>query len=545
MMQRLLASIGIAGLTIVSVSAHAQPAPPLQPTIEAQSSLNAVQRDIAVAELLNELRIAGRRAATLFRDVRVIDPATGSAQAGQSVVVIDSRIAWTGPAGSEPKVAGIKVVNGLGRYLAPGLVDMHIHAGSQAGWLLNLLLGVTAVRDMAGMPWMLRTRDSINAGLMLAPTLYVAGPLINGYPLEGYAVVPGNSADARRLVRQQAACGYDFIKIHNVVSEPIFDAIMDQASAIGMDVVGHVPHNFKVRHAADRGMRTMEHLKGFLDDRTLSTGDTDYAVVTGRSSLWITPTLYTGLQYHRAAEGRAILAKPEMRYVPFDRRMAWQAGLRQPPPTDHAVQLRSQELRRGFVAALRQAGARFLAGSDADGYTYNVMGFALLDELDLLITAGLSPGDAYRAATIEPAAAMRQDREFGRVQKGMRADLILLDANPLVDLATLRRSHGLMVRGIWLTREMRSSALERLAAIQGRRDADVEFTKEAVELAVVSAESLSENGYILDAIQLRDLGEMVRRAGWDHLAVRIARVMAVPTSGPCAESRPNSGLPAP
>jgi hypothetical protein len=195
-------------------------------------------------------------------------------------------------------------------------------AAAADGWLLDLAAGVTSVRDMAGFPWMLAARDMINSRRMLAPAYSVAGPLINGFGMEGYSVVPANSADARRIVRQEAACGYDFIKVHNIVPGPIFDAVNEQAKALGMDVVGHVPHHVTVRRAVEAGMRTMEHLKGFIDDATLKAGETDFAAAVGKE-VWNTPTLYAGRGYAHGDEARKLLRAPEMRYTPLRKREKW------------------------------------------------------------------------------------------------------------------------------------------------------------------------------------------------------------------------------
>src|SRR5262249_10323577 len=147
------------------------------------------------------------------------------------------------------KVSGATVIDCGGKFLSPGLVDMHIHSGAASGWLLNLANGITAVREMDGFPWLLQARDNIHAGRMMGPVMYVAGTILNAVPLDGSAVVPANSEDARRIVRQQAACGYDFIKVHNIMPQPMMDAIAEQAHALGIDVIGHVPHDMTVDYA--------------------------------------------------------------------------------------------------------------------------------------------------------------------------------------------------------------------------------------------------------------------------------------------------------
>ena len=164
----------------------------------------------------------------MFKDVRIVDPVAGAVVPSRSIVVEDGRIVRVGDArDGSPETSDTTIIDGHGRYLSPGLTDTHVHSSSAASWLLDLSNGITGVRDMAGFPWMLKARENVSAGRMLAPSLAVAGPLINAFPVEGYAVVIMSPLEARRTVRQQAACGYDFIKVCNVLSLPVFDAVAE------------------------------------------------------------------------------------------------------------------------------------------------------------------------------------------------------------------------------------------------------------------------------------------------------------------------------
>jgi len=501
-------------------------------------ALHVVQQDVAAAGILRELKAAAPQGLVVFRNVQLVDPLDASVVPRQSVIVRAPRIVWVGDTASEPRLPEATVVDGGGRYLVPGLNDMHVHASSAAGWLLQLGNGVTAVRDMAGSPWMLKARAAIEAGRMLAPSLRVAGPLFNAQPLEGYAVVPADSLAARRLVRQQAACGYDFIKVHNVLPEPVFDAVAEQARALGMDLVGHVPHDIPVRHAVQAGMRTLEHLKGYLDDRTLAPGETDYAPVAQGAAVWNTPTLQVGQQFATGDEARRLLAAPGMRYVPLRTRARWEASLREPIDDGLRRGQASVAYVKQIVGALHAARARVLAGTDADGYRFQVMGFALLDELALLEQAGLSPAEALRAATTAPAEAMRLEREVGRIRRGMRADLVLLESNPLEGTVAFRRNLGVVAHGWWLERARLDAAFERLAAIADEPDDDVRVDLAAVDEVATEAEALARDGFVFDAGALGELAGVLRGRGWNDRAHRIAALADLPTQGPCVDVRP-------
>jgi len=502
-----------------------------------QIALHKVQQDIAIAGILQALQHDAPRGPVILRNVRVVDPIQETITPNESLVIEGSRISWVGDKAKEPKITA-KVIDGADHYVSPGLNDMHVHTSTADGWLLDLANGVTAVRDMAGFPWMLKARDSINAGRMLAPSLSVAGPLINDYGLFGYAVVPANSLDARRHVRLEAACGYDFIKLWNIVPRPIFDAVAQQARLDGMDLIGHVPHDISVRYAAQSGMRTMEHLKGFLDDSTLRLGDTDYGAVIDTPAVWNTPTLYANRAFARGDEAKAYLASSESQYVPLRVRRKWLASQAGEESAANRQAREAEPILISIVKKLVSLRAKFLAGTDADNYPFQVMGFGLVDELGLLQSAGLTPGEALRAATTEPAIAMREAEECGQIAQGMRADLVLLDENPLKGASVFKVNRGVMVRGVWLEESSLKSALAKLAAIFAEPDNDVVLNEETARSTLSQAGELSKDGFVLDARQYAQLAKLLREAGYATTAEGFDSLADIPRTGPCAESRP-------
>ncbi|HSP07736.1 MAG TPA: amidohydrolase family protein, partial [Acidobacteriota bacterium] len=455
-----------------------------------------------------------------------------------------NRIVWVGDTGNAPAPPNTTVVDGAGKYLSPGLVDMHIHSSTADGWLLNLANGVTTVRDMDGYPWLLQVRDHVNAGRMLAPVLYVAGTIINAVPLQGYAVVPANSEDARRIVRQQAACGYDFIKIHNMLPEPIFDAIADQARRLGMDLIGHVPHDITLDHALHAGgMRTTEHLKGFIIDKTLQVSDEDFGKALQGTETWLTPTLYTRLGYDRADAARGVLNGAAAKYVPIRKRDQWTDLLQAPAASPERVQndrngalLRDSQNK--VMKMLLPLHPHWLAGTDAAGYPFNIMGYALLDELQLLQDAGLSPAETVRAATTEPARAMRQPAEFGSIQRQMRADLVLLDSNPLESPSAYRMNQGVMAHGVWLARERIDAAMQKLAAIDSEPDSAVVISRVKSTDLLARAKSLSNRGYVFEPEAWIVAAAAVRTSGFADIADQLEKLADIPTDGPCALATP-------
>lgn len=521
---RLLVLAFVATILVSPLRAAAQ-------EISGGMALEILNEELAIADIMRTLEASAPDGPVAVVDVRIVDPEDQRVSASKSVIVdrgARGRIVWIGETKDMPSLEDLTIVDGGGRFLAPGLVDMHVHVGSMSDWLLNLANGVTAIREMDGFPWMLSARQSIGAGRMLGPALYVAGTIINAYPMWGYAAVPANSADARRIVREQAACGYDFIKTHNLLPQPMFDAVVDQAHALGMDVVGHVPHEIELGLAL-HAMRTTEHLKGFLHDETLLPNDADFKRALKGAETWITPTLYIRYDKFRGEKAQAILDSPAARYVPARRRAEWRAliedGLGE---ADAMLAERHEATQDEVMRRLLPLKPRWLAGTDAAGYAFNIMGFALIEELGLLRAHGLSPADALKAATSEPAHAMRQDREFGRIAEGMRADFVLLDANPLEDASAYAANAGVMTRGRWLSRDAIDEALSTLAEVYGD-DAAAASPSDIVE----RTEAIAEAGYVFAPYVLEGAADALGAAGKRAEAARLRALVVSPSGPPC------------
>jgi hypothetical protein len=182
----------------------------------------------------------------------------------------------------------------------------------------------------------------------------------------------------------------------------------------------------------------------------------------------------------------------------------------------------------------------WLAGTDADGYSFNVMGYALIEELQLLRSAGLTPGEVLRAATLEPARAMRQPEEFGLIKPHMRADLVLLPGNPMkIGADAFRTNAGVMAHGYWLDRAKLNSAMEGLSAIFDELDANAKITPDAGSLLLLHIKDLMDNGFVFDSMELVRVGAAFRRSGVPELARQFELLADVPTNGPCAGFLPS------
>lgn len=402
---------------------------------------------------------------------------------------------------------------------------MHVHTQSLAEQVLRLAVGETSIRDMDGSPWMLELRRAIGSRRLLAPTQYLAGTIITPSPLGGYSVVVNTKDEARATVRKEAACGYDFIKVHNILQQPLFDAVANEAQLAGMDLVGHIPHDISIDHALHIGhMRTVEHLKGFLTDQTLTVSSEDYAKAVAGVQYWQPPTLYTYLNYLHGGAARAELARPEMQYISAARRASWLAYANTASPRDDH---------------LRDLLTRWLAGSDAAQYHYNIAGYALLGELRLMRQFGIPPAAVLRAATSEPATAMRRD-DFGQVRHGLRADLVLLDSDPTQDLDAYYHNQGVVVRGRWLDRTALDAALARLAQIEAEPDRGFAVSDASLRSLLREVSRLAADHIALDQRHLAPAVAGLRRLGRLDAAAKLEAIGTAPALGACAEITPGS-----
>ena len=348
------------------------------------------------------------------------------------------------------------VIDGTGRWLMPGLVDMHVHTWGASELTLFVANGVTTVRNMFGAPLHLTWRREIAAGERFGPTIVTAGPIVDGSPpvWQGSRVIQ-TPDDARAAVREQAEAGYDFVKVYARVPLDAYVALVEAAAEAGLPVDGHVPSAVGLPRALEAKQRTIEHLIGYqawlepsdsplsgevgllasleaweLIDRERIAQVVEETVAAGA---WNCPTLVVMQKWLGPDEVARELERPEMRYVaPFLIGMWKNMGAGMSADLIAAGRGGDDE-RRELVGALHRGGARILLGTDA-GNPWVPAGFSVHEELANLVAAGLSPHAALRAATRAPAECLGLEQEFGAVLPGLRADLLLLAADPLADV---------------------------------------------------------------------------------------------------------------
>ena len=437
--------------------------------------------------------------AIAFTNVNVVPFDRERILPGQTVIVRDGRIAEIGPAEKTKVPAGALQIDGRGKYLMPGLADMHVHLYPSAGapddlasQQLQLFLanGVTTIRNMIGKPEHLLLRDRVAKGELPGPTIYTAGP-----PLLGNNVPTPEAAE--RIVAEEKKAGYDLLKVHEGLSPEAYAAIVATANRVGIPFAGHVTATVGLKRALDAHQTSIEHLDGYLqamvadDSPVKPTGSQvvlgpvlehideskipALAAATRKAGVWNDPTLTLFKLVVSDATPEDLLKWPEMQYVPAKMRDAFakqkQSTMGDPAPV--AERQRYLNLRNKMLVALHTAGARLLIGPDSPQF-FLVPGFGTHRELESFVEAGLSPYAAIEAATRNPAEYfaefMKTPRDFGTVETGMRADLILLDANPLQSVANLSKRAGVMVRGRWLPESELRKMLENVARLNASKD---------------------------------------------------------------------------
>ena len=409
--------------------------------------------------------------AVVFENVNVIPMDRERVLERQTVVVRDGRIAQIGPADGAAAPAGATRVDGSGKYLLPGLAEMHGHLtasylpeAAKADLLyLYVANGVTTVRAMLGNPEAITTREAIASGKLLGPKLYVAGPALNG------KVAP-TPEDGERVVREQKKAGYDLLKILGGMPPEAYDRILRTARSLKIDAAGHVPAEVGVRGALAVRQRSIDHLDQYIPALEL-TPDTpreeedrriaELAQLTAKSGVWNVPTMYLWDLFHNAETGQALRKRlTETRYLPRTMIDEWTKSkdgrLRPPNNTPTGVGafgqtgLRVMELRRKIFKALKAANAPIALGTDSP-QMFSVPGFSTHRELKLMVDdIGYTPYQALESGTLKVAEYFGTTADTGTVAQGKRADLILLNANPLTNIANAENRAGVMVNGRWI-----------------------------------------------------------------------------------------------
>jgi len=416
-------------------------------------------------------------------DVTVVPMSRDGELAHHTVVVRGDRIVAVAPSAELTVPAGVTAIDGAGKWLMPGLADMHVHTFGDDQLALFVAAGVTTVRNMYGSDQHLAWRAKAAHGELLSPTIVTAGPLIDGDPpIWPGSTVLTNPDDAEKIVTEQKAAGYDFLKPYSRLSRPAYEALAAAGARHGMLLEGHVPESVGLAGVLAARQRTIEHLDGYLlamvpdgvalpEPRPAKLRATLANLDRSRLPYWVAKTVAAGtwncptlIVYDRLG---ALDDLPALR-----KRVAWLDKL---PPAliaawdpkrdfrmqsytaeDFATLRAASAERTKILAALVAASAPLLVGTDT-GNPFVVPGAAMHDEIELLVAAGMPRARVLRAATADAARFLGAPRD-GVVEVGARADLVLVASDPLTAPLPLVPD-GVALRGRWLPRAELEAAL--------------------------------------------------------------------------------------
>ena len=405
----------------------------------------------------------------------------------QTVVVSDGRISFIGSVDEVEIPEGAEQIDGTGKYLMPGLAEMHGHIPGPDNrqyakdvLFLYISNGVTTVRNMAGHPYHLELRERINNGELVGPTIFAASPWLS----------PNNisePAEAEDVVRGYYEEGFDLMKLGSISLES-YRAMAEAAHEIGLPFAGHIPEEVGLVVALEERQASIDHLDRYVEFLVaenpeaegvnpgfFGSGVIDYVdenrideaiELTIEAGTWNVPTLSL-VEHLESPESPENMARwPEMRYMPQGVLDGW-------VESKHNFQARNDfqpdaarrlvELRQKLTKELHDAGAPIVLGSDAPQF-FNVPGFSIHHELEMMAATGLTPYEVLVTGTRNAGIYFDKADQFGTVEEGRRADLILLNANPFDDIENMRNQEGVMVRGEWWAKDAITERLEEIAA---------------------------------------------------------------------------------
>ncbi len=436
-------------------------------------------------------------AATAFVHVNVIPMDRDRVLEDQTVIVEEDRITALGPSKAIKVPTRARRVDAKGEYLIPGLTDAHVHLQSPIEFSLYLANGVTTVFNLDGRPAHLLWRKQVARGEVLGPTIFSTGPIFHQ---------KRTSQEDVKLVDEQAAAGYDAIKIYNEVSKQEYPALIGEARGMNLLLMGHVARGSGLAMTLQSG-QSIAHLEEIVYTAFNPSNDDDFdhivfddskipAVVQEikASGVFLTATLNNfSLIVQQATDLETFLKNPELQYVapwtllnfqPATNRYKNRFG-----PEKYQVLHNLLSLQRQLLKALVDAGVPLMAGTDATEIG-PVAGFGLHHELQEFVRDGLTPYQALETATTNPARYLRQSAESGSIAVGKRADMLLLAGNPLDDISYTQKIVGIVVRGHWLDKTKLSQMLQAVPAQYSRERQKVE--------AMLQADPIRASRYLED-----------------------------------------------
>lgn len=427
----------------------------------------------------------------VFQEVDYLDVENNLVIKNQDVCICGDVIWKTGPSGAHNLPEGATIIEAKGKMLVPGLTEMHAHIPTprdgdttlvEETLFLYLSNGITTIRGMLGDPFHLYLRDAVAEGSVLGPRIFTSGPSFNGQSTPDIET-------ARQKVKNQAAAGYDLLKLHPGLKREVFDAIVEEANLAGIDFSGHISLDVGVKHALENGYGSIDHLDGYvsgilkenaniakkdyglfgfnIDHKLLDPAKiTELAKLTKEAGVWVVPTHSLLDQFFGPEPGNEMLKRAEVKFMPPATVANWVMSKNYFQNDKNYTIERAKAylaLRDKILLELYHAEVGLLLGSDAP-QVFHVPGFSIHREIASMAEAGIPSIDILRSGTLNPSIFFGETDKYGQIKEGLSADLILLQGNPIDDLEHLKNPEGVMTRGIWLSDAEIQGRLEAISA---------------------------------------------------------------------------------
>lgn len=463
---------------------------------------NYMTKITSLAFMIFTLALSVSAQATAFVNVNVVPMDRERVLVNQTVIVSDGLITEIGDAKKVKVPKGALTIDATGKYLVPGLVDMHTHLLSDgpeypdsiAEDELKVMVanGVTTIRFMIGTPELLALRARSAKGEIAAPTIFVASPHLTGRE-QGNNFVVNTPEEAREAVRKSKAAGYDFIKVTTFVKPEVYEAAVDEASKQGIRMVGHADREFVTALRAWKAKQQIEHLDGYMeqilrDDAPMKGSVSDLYMsdpknwesidyideakipIVAKKSVEANPFSNPTQHFFKNSfalprSEESIRAQPDFRFYPAKVQEQWLNFYKRSrliTQVSAERKLKWIDARNKLIKAIHDAGGKLMAGSDTPEFLW-LYGFALHHELKALRDAGISNYAALAAGTRNPHEFFGTLNKAGTVEKGKRADLILLNTDPLADISATKDRAGVMLKGKWYTQAELNRWLDEIA----------------------------------------------------------------------------------
>lgn len=438
----------------------------------------------------------------VFNHVTVIGVTDALSKSDMTVIVTGNRIAAVGKTGKIKVPKNSEIVDASGKFLIPGLWDMHVHVDDAGSWMFPLFVanGVVGVRDMGSNIKQIPVWREMSKNGTLMPQIIAAGPIVSGKigDNDPRMVLVGNRREAIEAVDRLAAQGADFIKVHDWISREAYLGLIEEARKKNLPLAGHQPVSMTAEEISNLGQKSVEHFgntwgglmidcstqeasfrKEALDLIPLTAEEFNppklfdklgnnwtrrladsysaakadrLARVFRRNKTWFDPTIYGSAYVWTFVKEADVANDRRLKYMPLEAQKMAREAAQNSNQTESDAEKRETEMRfyqnqLNLVRAMKRAGVGILAGTDALPFPPVFPGFSLHDELEKLVEAGLSPAEALQSATVNPAKFFGKEKELGTIEKGKLANLVLLDANPLENISNTKKINAVVLNG--------------------------------------------------------------------------------------------------